>query len=150
MSDNIKFKLQLDAATLGVTRLIKKIDDKRLLHDAIGQSLVSRIVLGFSRSAGPYGPWQPLSPITIARRRNKSNKPLLDTGRLRNSITHEFSSRSVRVGTNVEYAVPHQLGAKIGAAKIPRRAFLPDKGLPREWEQEDVVETVEAFIEGGL
>lgn len=146
MSDELTFKVSLGNAQSGVAKLIRKVQDKALMHDAIGQALVSRVVQGFDISTGPYGEWRPLSPVTINRRRKKSAKPLLDTGRLRNSITHEFDNNSARIGTNVEYAKYHQLGTKT----IPARKFLPDKGLPREWEQEDVLDTVEALIKEGL
>lgn len=156
-------------------KLVEKVSNRKGLHDAIGAAVVSRIVHGFSRSEGPYGPWRPLAPATIRRRRGGSDKPLLDTGRLRNSITHEANSLSVLVGTNVEYAAFHQFGTKrkttrdftprtksifsrivaeeakrIGTTKIPRRAFLPDMGLPNEWIQEDVLDTAEAFLKAGL
>lgn len=45
---------------------------------------------------------------------NASPKPIVDTGRLRNSITNQLSDdgKSVVVGTNVEYAQYVELGAR--------------------------------------
>ena len=36
----------------------------------------------------------------------------VDTGRLRNSITHEVDDRDVFIGTNVEYAPPVEYGTR--------------------------------------
>ena len=84
----------------------------------------------FGGSRAPDGePWEPLAPATIARRRGSSSKPLLDTGRLANSITAEPSRTALTFGTNVEYAGPHQLGT----ADIPQRRFLPVDRLGGKW-----------------
>lgn len=189
MSDSINIKVDAGRFDLQLRQLFGKLKGLRRIHDAIGSALSERVRLGFKTSTGPYGRWASLSPATIRRRRNKSNQPLLDTGRLRNSITHEATPTSVRIGTNVEYAAYHQFGTQglksatsrvqpidkrgrfksrdkagrdkkvtqvrflnfqVGASAIPRRAFLPDEGLPAQWQQEDVVETVEAFLADGL
>ncbi len=147
MSDGITIRITgLPRALAKIDAAIRNIGNTASLHDAIGHALVSRVVQGFDLSTGPYGKWRDLVDSTIARRRKRSKKPLLDSQRLRGSITHEFDQRSVRVGTNVEYAQYHQFGTRT----IPRRAFLPDRGLPKQWEQEDVVDTVEAFLSQGL
>ena len=46
----------------------------------------------------------------VAERYAKENCPV-DTGRLRNSITHQVSGLEVYIGTNVEYAPYVELGA---------------------------------------
>ena len=83
---------------------------------AIGHALAENARLRFRESRGPDGqPWAPLSPATIARRRQGSSKPLLDTGRLRNSITYATEGQNaVVVGTNVRYGRMQQQGAAKG------------------------------------
>lgn len=56
----------------------------------------------------------------------------VDTGRLRNSITHDYDSRSVAIGTNVEYGKWVELGhhQEVGryVPKLERRlvrSFVP-------------------------
>lgn len=44
----------------------------------------------FLKREGPRGKWPPLSPITIEKRRQKSDVPLRDTGQLFNSIHAEI------------------------------------------------------------
>ena len=43
----------------------------------------------------------------------KSNAPV-DTGRLRNSITHSETAKQTVIGTNVEYAAAQELGTSRG------------------------------------
>jgi len=105
----------------------------------------------FESSSDPYGrPWQ----------------PLLDTGRLRNSLRAlGVQSKGFRVVTRVKYAALHNYGGTVTAKKapylrfkvagrwvskksvtIPRRQFIPDTGkTPQAWA-EQFEETARAFI----
>lgn len=105
---------------------------------AIGHALAESTRLRFRDGRDPSGaPWAPLSPVTVARRRKGSSAPLLDTGRLRNSITYALDGRNaVIVGTNVIYGRMQQYGAAKGAfgrtkfgapipwGRVPPRAYL--------------------------
>ena len=46
----------------------------------------------------------------------KNYETRVDTGRLRNSISHTETDDTVYVGTNVEYAPVHELGGRIISA----------------------------------
>lgn len=109
----------------------------------VGNIIETHVLLRFQDSTDPWGkPWQGLSQGAILsrlRRRKGSFKkdgkisakgqgiamggfqPLLDTGRLRGSITTVVAPRGVAVGTNVKYAATHQFGR----GGIPARPFLP-------------------------
>jgi len=99
----------------------------------LGVLLRNEIISCFVNATDPYGKtWPPLSPKTIARRRGQSNKPLIDTGTLMNSIGFQAAKNSVIVGasTAAPYAPFHQFGAD----NIPQRQFIPDaKNLPNKW-----------------
>ena len=63
--------------------------------------------------------WRPLAPVTIFYRRNHSDKPLIDTGRLMRSYVsrtsdsiYQLSTTKLVVGSNVKYARLHQYGGK--------------------------------------
>lgn len=87
---------------------------------------------GFDNATAPDGtPWAPLAPRTVARRRKRSARPLLDTGRLRNSIAITSDADGVYLSTPVRYAATHQYGR--GA--IPARPFLPGDPLPDGWQR---------------
>lgn len=108
----------------------------------IGADVVAEAQLGFRESRDPYGlPWRPLSPRTVARRRKGSSKPLLDTGRLRNSITYRLlGSTGVEIGSNTAYAAIHQFGGRAGRGRkvgIPARTFIAtrERGLPRSYDE---------------
>lgn len=44
----------------------------------------------------------------------KEYETRVDTGRLRNSITHQEEGNTTAIGTNVEYAIFHELGTSSG------------------------------------
>lgn len=92
----------------------------------------------FKRESAPSGAWAPLSPVTIALRRQGRSRgrgirlirKLQDTGLLRGSIggsTNAYSHRLLRpdrleIGTRVGYARTHQFGDP--SRRIPARPFL--------------------------
>jgi HK97 gp10 family phage protein len=67
-----------------------------------------------------YG-WPPLAPETIASKAT-GDSPLLETGALRDSITHNVDAdgKDAYVGTDIEYAKYQEFGT----SKIPARSFL--------------------------
>lgn len=84
---------------------------------SVGQLLESRIRRSFKDSSSPYGnSWAPVA---------RGGKPLVDTGRLRSSITYVAGKDYVRIGTNVVYAAMHQFG---GTVKNKARAQPTTKG----------------------
>ncbi len=150
-------------------RIEVKIDDKQVMKalkklekaaaspgpmlNEIGAHIVSEVDLNFRDQTDPYGnDWPLLSASSTLIREDSSGNlirkgdvPLNDTGRLKASITHNVSGKSVEVGTNVEYAPTHQLGAKKGQygknipwGDVPARPFLPTEegGLPSDMERE--------------
>jgi phage virion morphogenesis protein len=115
-------------AQAAMRRILVRMADASPLMDQIGLAMTASTLLRFKGGVGPDGsPWAPLSPVTILRRRKRSSKPLLDTGRLRNSITHKANRRSVVIGTGVIYGRTHQFGARKGAFGATRR------GSPIPW-----------------
>ena len=142
----IEITLDIRVVDEALRNLINHIDDMTPAMRAIGEHIASEIDLTFRDGKDPYGnPWAPLSAVTIAKRRNRSNKPLNDTGALKASITSNATPHSVKIGTNKEYAPTHQFGAKKGQyarnvpwGDVPARVFLPtsEQGLPDNWERE--------------
>jgi phage gpG-like protein len=94
---------------------------KKVVIEAVTDELVSLVLQGFSSSSDPWGkPWD--AP------KRRDGKPLLDTGRLRNSITGLHGV----VGSNVVYAATHNFGDK--KRKIPKRTFIPPASkMPKAW-----------------
>ena len=127
----------------------------------IGKGVKADAQLRFKDSKDPYGvAWKRLSFATLMARARKagggkatkragtfkkaagrafaSAKPLLDTGRLRNSIASRLLGNGVEVGTNTVYAAIHQFGGQAGRGRkttIPARPYIATKerGLPREY-----------------
>ena len=73
--------------------------------------------------AGPFAAWRPLAQATREDRVRKGytpNDPLLRTGDLRDSITHEVGEREAVIGSDNQIAVYQELGTRA----IPARSFL--------------------------
>lgn len=110
---------QLGAAKAGLERLSKTISDLWSTLDAIGAYLVASAHRRFERQVGPDGkPWAPSIRAQI-----EGGWTLLDSGRLRASLTWLAGRHSVEVGTNVIYAAIHQLGGTIRAKNAPNLRF---------------------------
>ena len=137
--------------------------DMRPMFAEIGEGIKADAQMRFKDSRDPYGQaWKPLTASTLlgrARRRAgkggirtkkgalrkpaqrimASARPLLDTGRLRNSIASRLLGNvGVEVGTSVAYAAIHQFGGQAGRGRkvaIPARPFIATqaRGLPREY-----------------
>jgi phage virion morphogenesis protein len=133
--------IQVDDRTVieAFNRLLALGTDPKPWLTTIGRDLEATTRLRFRDGRDPRGAsWAPLSPVTIALRRKggRGAKPLLDTGRLANSITSAVGENYVEVGTNVIYARMQQQGAAKGAfgrtkrgapipwGTVPGRAFL--------------------------
>jgi phage gpG-like protein len=104
----------------------------RILRES-ANALLTAAQLSFVNSESPNGQsWPSLKPSTIARRTNGSSKPLLDTGRLMNSLqvsdVHSTAAGlGIDVGSNVEYSALQNFGGTAGnGARIPARQFMPD------------------------
>lgn len=110
-----------------------RLRNLRPVIEVVAQDTKSLIDDSFQHSSSPSGaPWAPLSAAT--RRINPrriGGKPLVDTARLRNSITTTTGPTGFAFGTNVRYGGPHQFGARIrtfGRGKergLVARPFLP-------------------------
>jgi phage virion morphogenesis protein len=104
---------------------------------SIGEVIINQADEAFEEGASPAGKaWKP-----SARVKEKGGQTLIDSARLRNSITSDASTDHVEVGTNVVYAAIHQLGGVIRprtkkalffggvmrkSVTMPARPFLPD------------------------
>ena len=118
----------------GLGRLLAAGTNQRPYLAAIGNALVDSTRLRFADGVAPDGAkWAPLSPVTAALRRGgKGGQPLLDTGRLRNSIASNVGADYVEVGTNVVYARMQHFGARRGA--FGRGKYRTRKGsFPIPW-----------------
>ncbi|WP_104903705.1 phage virion morphogenesis protein [Pseudomonas sp. LH1G9] len=88
----------------------------------IGVRWIARVKTCFQRGVDPYGnPWAPIH--------HRQGQPLLDSGRLRNSIKHNVRGTNLELASNLIYADNHQYGIT-----VKQRRYLPDKtGLPKAW-----------------
>lgn len=124
-------RIRVDVDDAAVRAALKNLKDNPLRRrdwDRIGQSLVTGVIDRFERGVGPDGQRWPES----RRARVQGGQTLVDTSRLRDSITHRASDDGVEVGTNVVYAAIHQFGGRIEPKAKPKLVFrLADGGWAR-------------------
>jgi phage gpG-like protein len=142
-----------------------RLDDARPMYDEIGAYLDFATSLRFETGIDPEGnPW-PKSWRAI----NEGGKTLVDSARLKQSLTHNAWATGVEHGTNVEYAASHQFGATIKAktskglhfkykkaggnqdswatkqqVTLPRRAFI---GIDDE-DMNEIMHIAERYVGG--
>ena len=147
----------LGRASRAFNELLARAEPTEPMMDEIGATLVTSTRERFERGRGPDGErWKDT---------RRGGQILTDTGRLRDSITHQAGSAEVRVGSNVIYAAVHQFGAtikpksaralafKVGSelvfarqVTIPARPYLGiDAG-----DEAPVGEIVEDYLRGAL
>jgi len=124
-------KLEIDTKALKtLAEKVRKLGPqnphvKRGLNE-IGVRWVARIKANFRNSVDPYGnKWAPVT--------HRQGQPLIDTGRLRNSIKHDVRGIDVYLTSPIIYADTHNEGLR----GIRKRRFTPDqRGLPKKWLEE--------------
>lgn len=106
---------------------------RRVAVKAMAAEATDLVAEGFRSSTSPAGaPWRPLARARARnRRKGDRGKPLVDTGRLRASVTTrpQVSEDGFVITADPVYAATHQYGR--GA--IPARPFLPLPNLPPAW-----------------
>jgi phage virion morphogenesis protein len=114
------------ASQRSLDQLIRKTEDLRPLMERIGAYGEESTVNRFETQKGPDGKtWAP-----SARVRAKGGQTLVDSGRLRGSITWRADADSAEWGTNLIYASTHQEGASIRAKGDGRLTFfIPGLGF---------------------
>jgi phage gpG-like protein len=111
-----------------------------------GAALMKQVSDEFRESRDPYGKaWAPVvrdrgrdrrarAKRTAAGKKPKADKPLIDTGRMRASVTAKVTGSDVRIVIPVNYASYHQ-DPKPGSHNV-RRQMLPEAdtgGLGDRW-----------------
>ena len=122
----IKVELTVDDRKVQavLARLARRGRDLRQPLDHVGSYLEDSARQRFRSGRGPGGiPW-----LRSGRAIEQGGRTLVDTGRLRDSMTHKASDREVEVGTNVIYARIHQLGGVIRAKSAPYLMFRLSSG----------------------
>lgn len=122
MADGVSIDIELTglpAIERAMGRLLRRAADLTPLMEDIGAALEASTRDRFERGLDPDGmPWPP-----SLRAIEEHGQTLVDTARLRDSITYETGRTQVEVGTNVRYAPTHQFGAEIRAQRGPYLHF---------------------------
>src|SRR3954471_11664277 len=112
MAGEFKITVNDQALQISLKNFSARIQPPPLLKIA-GEVMRGSIEQTFREQGSPAGSWAPLSPSTLARDRIRGTgrKILIQSGRLKNSITYAIVNRDrLLIGTNLRYAAIHQLG----------------------------------------
>jgi phage virion morphogenesis protein len=91
-----------------LSQLARKLADLSGPMDAIGLLVTESVRDNFKRGAGPDGAAWKKSRRAV----EQNGQTLVDTGRLRSSITHQAGEDCVVIGTTLPYAAVHQFGGR--------------------------------------
>lgn len=124
----VKVFVNAQPVVAAMNRLMRDIDKPTpalKLTGIMAQGFVQRNIRSAKDSRGEA--WPELAMATILRRRNTrkgSIRPLIDTGRLLNSISYKVSwnASEVRVGTNVIYSAAQNFGYP--PRNLPAREYM--------------------------
>ena len=111
MAVGVAIKINQRGFQRDMKELARFFGDTRTLLSAIGDRHLGWIDENF-RKGGAEKKWRPLSPNTIAARRQGSSAILQDTGRLKQSFVKKVESDRVDVGTEEKKAKWHHEGTK--------------------------------------
>lgn len=104
-------------------KLLSRLGDLTPVMDEIGAHLAQTTAERFESGTGPDGKkWKP-----SIRAQAQGGLTLVDSGRLRDSITWRAGRDSVEIGSNLIYAAIHQMGGEAGrnhSVKLPARPYL--------------------------
>ena len=87
---------------------------------AVAGLLEDRTAENFAKQSGPLGKW-PARKSTPRDKKRGIGQLLVDTARLKNSVTSKHGSDFAEVGSNVIYAAIHQLGGDIERAAYSKQ-----------------------------
>lgn len=142
----------------GLGRLLRRVEklatDARHVEaplKAAGAVMLSSVEQNFREGGRPQR-WQGLADSTLGRRRRGRGRGgprvLIDTARLKNSMSYRLVQGGIEVGTNVIYARRHHFGYEggegRGRSETPARPFL----LIHDEDIRDIGEIFQRHVEG--
>lgn len=118
----IEIKIDASQVTGAMERLAKAAVNATPVMTAVAGVMLDAVMENFARAGRPA--W---AGLKNPGKRRLGGQVLIDSARLKNSITPRADANSAIVGTNVKYAAIHQFGGMAGRGrkvKIPARPFL--------------------------
>lgn len=121
--------VKMDNVIRTLRKAKRKAENMLPLSRMIANQLKKTVMRNFEAQGRPTK-WKPLSPRYRAWKKEHgyTDKILVRTGRLRQSINTRYTNDEAAVYTGVKYGVLHQTGTR----RLPKRPFLvlPNEDLP--------------------
>lgn len=135
----------LGQASARLRQLLSRLGDLTPVMDEIGAHLSLTTSERFETGTGPDGKaWKP-----SIRAQLQGGLTLVDSGRLRDSVTWRPGRDRVEIGSNLVYAAIHQLGGEAGrghAVTLPARPYL---GISRD-DEAAIGEILDDYLSGAV
>lgn len=107
------------AVMQALARLSDFDQNKSVLFDSIGQAVVENIRNRWADGVGLEGKWR------LSRRAMiKGDITLIDSSRLKDSMTHNVLPNGLEIGTDVKYGAIHHFGGEIKHEASTRRTYF--------------------------
>lgn len=104
--DRVQIEALTEAVDARIRDMLDRAENMQPAFAAIGRVLKMRIDLCFKFGRSPWGePWLPL--------KYRRGQPLIDTGRLRRSVTPKATANDVTIGTNLPQAKLQHFGGEV-------------------------------------
>jgi phage virion morphogenesis protein len=112
------------ALQISLKNFSARISPQPLLNIA-GEVMRGSVERTFREQGSPAGSWAPLAASTLKRGKGGAGrKILIQSGRLKNSLTYVTSGNVLTIGTNLKYAAIHQFGGFAGRSAPSSRRKL--------------------------
>lgn len=124
---SISIDLVQDEARASLRALLDRMDNRLPFFNAVGERMLASTKDRFQTETAPDGtPWAPLSRSRIKQREAAKLTPiriLRARGYLAGSINYQATADEVAIGSPVESAAAHQLGAAIQQSARPAKIY---------------------------
>ena len=143
MSEPIEIKLNNKEIEKYLLELAKKAEDLRPVMKNIAGILAYSTEENF-KSEGRPDKWIDLAELTKKQREKKGHWPgqiLQVTGQLASSVNTYYDNDCAIIGSNLDYAVIHQLGGQAGRNKsveIPARPYI----LLQQEDERNIIDVI--------
>ncbi len=122
--DALTITVNKKALEISLRNFAERIQPGPLLKIA-GEVMRGSVERTFRDQGSPAGSWAPLAPSTLRRGKGGANrKMLIQSGRLKNSMTYQTSGNTLTIGTNLNYARIQQEGGFAGRREPSARRKL--------------------------
>jgi phage virion morphogenesis protein len=125
MAQDFSISINDKALRITLSNLNERLQNFSPMLRIVGNVMRGSFERTFRDQGSPAGSWAPLAASTLKRGKGGSGrKILIQSGRLKNSITYQEDGNTLRMGSNLVYSAIHQFGGVAGRRAPSNRRKL--------------------------